>query len=63
MRRLDEFSEYVVQTGRLVETLERKIVELHSENVRLRKKVALAQYTFPFMLGAIAGACLVVIFW
>lgn len=63
MRRLDEFSEYVYHTGQLVENLERKIVDLRAENSRLRKKVRLAQYTLPFVLGAFTGACLVVIFW
>jgi len=63
VRRLDGFSEYVLQTSRVIENLERKVVQLSEENVRLRKKVVLAQYTFPFMLGAIVGGCLVVIFW
>ena len=62
MRRLDEFSEYAIQTSRLIEKLERRNIELHAENTRLRKKVAFAQYAFPFMLGAICGACLIIIF-
>jgi hypothetical protein len=53
-------SDYIIETSKRLEEKEGLITVLQAENKRLRMARSAGAYVFPFLLGAMTGAVLLV---